>query len=80
MMDTDFAQAFFWLARATSKGIVPIVTQLMDAIVGSWDNIIVLGYVTPRQRHAALYAKGNRKRIAKKWIHKGERNWRRRGR
>lgn len=83
MMDTDFAQAitkaaeaFFWLARATSKGIVPIV----NAIVGSWDNNIVLGYVTPRQRHVALHAKSSRKRIAKKWIHKGERNMRRRGR
>lgn len=87
MMDTDIAQAitkaaeaFSWLARETSERIVPIVTQLVDALVNSWDNNIFLGYVTPRQRHVALHAKSGRKRIAKKWIHKGERNMRRRGR
>ena len=87
MMDTDLvpaitraAEAFSGLAREMSERLVPIVKQLVDALVVSWDNNIVLGYVTPRQRHVALHAKSGRNRIAKKWIHKGERNMRRRGR
>lgn len=86
-MDTDIAQAitkaaeaFARVANETNKKLVPIVKQLVGALVGSWNNNIVLGYVTPRQRHVALHAKSGRKRIAKKWIHKGERNMRRRGR
>ena len=87
MMEIDFgpaitraAEAFSWLAREAAERIFPIVKQLVDALVDSWDNNIVLCYVTPRQRHVALHAKSSRKRIARKWIHKGERNVRRRGR
>lgn len=86
-MDTDIvpaiaraAEAFAWFAKETNEKLVPIVKQLVDALVGSWDNNIVLRYVTPRQRHVALHAKSSRKRIAKKWINKGLRNMRRRGR